>query len=890
MATTGEYRLPRTVIPKDYVIDIEVSPTRRSFEGRLAITARVRAETAEVELNARGLKLADVVASAGRRRLKGQVRYHPERETVVLTFPEPLPRGLVTLALAFRGRLDAGLHGLYLAKDGKERAIVSQCEATYARAIFPCFDEPDLKATLQWTVRAPAGLAVITNGAVVKTTAQRKTKTQVVVCRQTPPLSTYLAALTVGRYEASGARRVAGTPCRTWTSPGARAQAAFAEAVTGFALPWFERYFGQKYHYGKLDQVAVPGFDAGAMENAGAIFYRRNLLLMDPASASWRQQKAIAETIAHEISHQWFGNRVTMSWWDDLWLNEAFATWIATKAMDAWKPEWRLWDEFQAGKSRALASDALVSTHPIYSPVKSPAEAVEMFDVITYEKGGGVLRMLERYLGEETFRRGIQAYMATYKDGNASGPDLWGKLADASGEPVGPLMTSWITQPGFPLVSVEAAAATPAGAAGAGRTTLRLTQRRFFANPVEAARGSDERWHIPLVVRYGAEGGEIREQRALLAGATAEVTLEAPRPVRWVYANAGAIGFYRLDPAPALLDELLDRALPHLMPAERTALLEDQWALVRNGSSDVARFLRVLTAFAGERDFAVVEAVAGRLDFLGYRLVEEGDRPAFARLVARLLGPQLTELGWEPVQAGEDQATAARRATVVAALGDTARLPEVLAEAERRQPREAEDPKAIDPNLAGVIVRLAARRGDAARFAAYVATYRARKAAHAPPQESARYLYALAAFEAPELVGRTLDLCLEGEVVPQEQLGLMLQQLLGQRAAREETWRFVKANWTAIQPKLGPMGLSRLVRATGGLPVELRDDVAAFFAAHPVEEAKRALAQALETLDLDAELMRREGDRLAAWLREQAPVPVPEPVTPAAGAPAPRPS
>ncbi len=401
------------------------------------------------------------------------------------------------------------------------------------------------------------------------------------------------------------------------------------------------------------------------------------------------------------------------------------------------------------------------------------------------------------------------------------------------------------------------------------------------------AQGSEAPWQVPLVVRYATEAGEIREQRALLTAATGEVTLETPGPIQWVYANADAIGFYRLDPSLALLAGLLDHALPRLTPAERMALLEDQWALVRNGTSDIARFLRVLTAFGGECDFAVVDAIAGRLDFLGYRLVEEGDRPAFGRRVARLLGPRLAELGWEPAP-GEDQATGARRATVVAALGDTARLPEVLAEAERRQPAEAKDPRAIDPNLAGVIVRLAARRGNAARFDAYLATYRARKAAHAPPQESARYLYALAVFEAPDLVCRVLDLCLEGDVVPQEQLGIVLQQLLGQRAAREETWRFVKANWKAIQSKLGPMGLSRLVRATAGLPVELRDDVAAFFAANPVEEAKRALAQALESLDLDAELKRREGGRLAAWLREQ--VPAPEPATPAAGAPATRPS
>jgi puromycin-sensitive aminopeptidase len=870
VATTGDYRLPRAVLPKDYAIVIDVSPARASFEGRLTLTARVVAPTDTVELNARGLSVSDVVAAAGGRRQKGSARIHRTRETVALAFPKPLPKGPVTIALAFRGKLDKGMHGLYLARDGKERAVVSQCEATDARAIFPCFDEPDLKATLQWTVRAPEGLTVITNGARATTKHERKTRSQVVRFRKTPPLSTYLAALTVGRYEATKARRVNGTPCRVWTSPGALAQGAFAEAVTEFSLAWFEEYFRQKYRYGKLDQVAVPGFDAGAMENAGAIFYRRNLLLMDPASASWRQQKAIAETIAHELSHQWFGNRVTMKWWDDLWLNEAFATWIATKCMDAWKPQWRLWDEFQAGKTRALASDALVNTRSIWSPVESPAEAVEQFDVITYEKGGSVLRMLERFLSEGAFRAGIRAYIDAYKDANASGEDLWAKLGEASGQPVGPMMRTWVAQPGFPVVRVEAAPAP-----GGGRTALRLSQRRFFANPAEAAKPSDALWQVPLVIRYGTDAGATGEQRTLLASAAGEVTLDAPGAVRWVHANADQVGFYRLDPSRPLLEGLLAHGLPRLTPAERAGLLDDQWALVRNGTSDVARFLDVLAAYAGERDFTVVETMAGRLDFLAYRLVEEAERPAFSRLVARLFAPQLAELGWGPPAGGrgaggEDQAIAVRRATVIAALGDTARLPEVLSEAERRQPAEQADPKAIEPNLAGLVVRLAARRGDARRFDAYVEAYRARKGAGAPPQEWSRYLYGLTAFEAPDLVRRLLDLVFGGELVPQEQLGVVLQMLLGQRAARLAAWEAVKANWPWLRERVGAMGISRLVRATSGLPYAQREDVARFFAAHPVEEARRALAQALETLDLDEELRRREAGRLAEWLRRES--------------------
>jgi puromycin-sensitive aminopeptidase len=861
--STTDYRLPRTVLPKDYAIEIDVSPARKSFEGRLTLTARVVEPTDTIELSARGLSVDRIVATAKGKRTKGRARVRRARETVDLVFPKPLPRGAVVVTLEFRGRLSQGLNGLYLAKDGDERAIVSQCEAADARAIFPCMDEPDLKATLQWTVTAPEGLTVVTNGAPRRTVVSPKHRTQTVEFRRTKPISTYLAALTVGRYEATKPRRVGGTPSRVLASPGALPQTAFAEQVTDFALPWFEEYFAQAYNYGKLDQVAVPGFDAGAMENAGAIFYRKNLLLMDPASASWRQQKAIAETIAHELSHQWFGNRVTMKWWDDLWLNEAFATWVATKSMDAWKPEWRLWDEFQNGKTRALASDALVNTRPIWSPVKSPADAVEQFDVITYEKGGAVLRMLENYLTPETFRKGIRVYIDRFKDANASGADLWRTLGEASGQPVGPMMQTWLEQAGFPAVSVEAVAA-----GDGGRTVLRLSQRRFFANPAEAKKGSDQLWHVPLVIRYALESGGVREQRALLTSRSAEVTLEAGGPVRWAHANADQIGFYRLAPAAGQLDALLARGLSALTPAERAGLLDDQWALVRNATSDIGRFLSTLAAFEAERDFTVVETIAGRLDFLGYRLVADPDRPAFARLVERLFRRQLDELGLDP-RPGEDQATAVRRAAVVAALGDTARLPDILAEGERRQPKEQADPRAIEPNLAGLIVRLAARRGDLRRFETYVDTYRVRKAAGAPPQESARYLYGLTAFEDPAAVARLLDVVFHSDVVPQEQLGVVLQMLLGQRATREPAWKAITANWDALRGRVGVMGISRLVRATSGLPYSLRHEVAAFFEAHPVEEARRALAQALETLDLDEELRTREAPRLSEWLRRE---------------------
>ena len=305
------------------------------------------------------------------------------------------------------------------------------------------------------------------------------------------------------------------------------------------ALPRLEDYFGLPYAFGKLDQVGLPEFEAGAMENAGLITYREVALLLDPATASLAQRKRVAEVVTHELAHQWFGNLVTMTWWDDLWLNEAFATWIAYLVVDDWRPDWRVWLEFDQGKASALALDALRSTHPVHAPVRTVAEATEAFDLITYEKGGAVLRMLEGYLGRERFRDGIRLYMRRHARGNAVAADLWRALGEASGEPVLELAEAWIDAPGFPVVSASLDGAT-----------LRLSQRRFFSRPGDAEAGA--RWPVPLVLRYAA-GGQVRERRLVLREATATVTLEGPPD--WLVANAGATGFYRV-----ALDAALRRA------------------------------------------------------------------------------------------------------------------------------------------------------------------------------------------------------------------------------------------------------------------------------------------------------------------------------------------
>jgi puromycin-sensitive aminopeptidase len=454
------------------------------------------------------------------------------------------------------------------------------------------------------------------------------------------------------------------------------------------------------------------------------------------------------------------------------------------------------------------------------------------------------------------FQRGIQGYLAEFQGGNATGEDLWTHLGAASAEPVTDLMRSWILQPGFPRLSASLSRRK-------GRNRLCLRQERFLADPAARRRTAPATWIVPLVIAYDAGDGP-RTHRVLLDRAEQTFELPGRGPVRWVYPDADATGCYRNDLDPPLLGALLRHGIGHLPPPARASVLQDLWALVHAGLAGLPRLLDALVALRGDHEPLVARAVIARLGYLEAHLVDRPHRAALRDLTGWLLGPCLRELGWDP-RPGEPPDRAPLRAAVVEALGTLARDPDVLAEAARRADAERLAPAAVDPNLAATVVRLAAQQGDLARFRAFVDEFTARKARRAAPEVQARYLSALAAFEAPAVVRALHDLCL-GDVIPQEQLRAVLGALLGRPAAQEATWTFLKARWDDLAPRVGAMGLARLVEATGALPAARRQDVAAFFAAHPVEGARRAVQKVDEALRLRAGLIRRERRNLSLWL------------------------
>ena len=835
MGLGKNFRLPLDVRPVRYSAHLAPDLKAGTFEGRLELEIRLDKPRSELQLHAVGLEVQRARVRPSRR---ATVSADAESETVTLQFAEELPAGSHVLDIAWSGKFSPGLRGLYRAGP----VAVTQFEAADARRLFPCFDEPAFKA--RWSVQLvglPEGVTALGNAPVLKDQKEPEGG-RTVQFAETPLLSSYLIALCIGELASSAKAHVRGYEVRTWAVPGKQQLTAFGQEIACAALPLLEDYFGQPYAYGKVDQVGVPDFEAGAMENAGCITYREVALLLDPKTAPLNMQKRVAEVITHELSHQWFGNLVTMVWWDDLWLNEAFATWMAYKIVDQFRPGWRVWMDFEVGKGAALHLDAMKSSHPIRAEIKNAEEATESFDAITYEKGGAILRMIEGYLGEEKFRDGIRLYMKRHREKNATADDLWAALAEASGQPILELANGWIRQTGYPLLTV-----------GEQGGKIKLSQKRFFSDPQAAPEAT--RWLLPVVLRVGA-----REQRVLLS--SPEQMVEPAAPFEWVLGNVGARGFYRTAYEPELLRRLVS-ALPQLAPEERMALVSDQWALVRSGAAKIEGFLHLLAGLRGEEDHAVLDEVVGRLSFLEHRSLSDVDRPLFQLWIRSLLAGTGADLGWES-QPGEDDERRLRRAAVQRALTLVARNPASIAQAEELFERVlARHP--IDPNLLDTVVAAAARRADEKRFE----TLKERAAAELDPAAKRRYLHALAAVERPQLVQRAVDLALDPFVQMQD-FSSYLGTLLVNRATREAAWQLIQERWAEVRKKGdSPMILRRLVESLGNLPE--RDHLAAvekFLAARDLQPARQAVAQTLERMRMDVALRERLVPELAAWLRD----------------------
>jgi puromycin-sensitive aminopeptidase len=835
------YRLPPTVVPTRYDLRLDPDLQTGTFAGEETVAITVRQPVEEIWLNAAELTIGAVRAEGpGGRALDGTATLEPETERARLAFPARLEPGEWRLTLRFSGLLNDRLRGFYRstwkdAAGGVHTLAASQFEAVDARRAFPCWDEPACKAVFAVTLVVPDGYAAISNTRPVRE-APAGPGRRAVTFADTIRMSTYLVAFFVGEFEATEPVMVGATPVRLVCVPGKLRLTPFGLAAAVFSLRFFEDYYGIPYPGDKLDLLAIPDFASGAMENLGAITFRETALLVDEAAASHVELERVADVVAHEVAHMWFGDLATMTWWNGIWLNEAFATFMEMVAVDAWKPEWERWVNFGVSRAAAFGIDGLRASRPIEFPVEAPRDCEAMFDLLTYEKGASVLRMLEQYLGPDTFRDGVRLYLRRHAYANAETTDLWDALGQASRQPIPQVMDGWVFRPGYPLVSVEEG---PGGG-------LRLTQRRFTY--LGGDEGSAGPWRVPVTVRASA-GGQVVEKRVLLDGA--ETTLRLPDRPEWVVANAGGHGFYRVRYAPALRERLL-AALDRAAPIERFNLVSDLMALCQGGMLPAAEYLELTARFRDETDRNVWTVLIGSFAYVN-RTIDDGARPGLAALVRDRLLPAAARLGWEP-RPGESELTRQLRGDLLRARGTLGEDPEVRAEARRRYARYREDERALDPNVLPAVIATLAASGGEPEYAVFGERFRQART----PQEEQRYLYALAGFRQPALLQQTLDRALSGEIRSQD-APYVVRSLLLSVYGRGLAWEFVKAHWQTMARLYPPSAYRRMYEGVTGL-VSLRweEEVRAFFPAHGIELGGKTLEQYLEQLRIAVRFQERD--------------------------------
>jgi len=832
-----DFRLSKDVIPSRYDLRIEVDLQNWRYTACVRIAVTMQRPQAEIVLHATGFEVHAARVVTAERSRAAMVTFNAEAETVCLRCAEPVPAGPAALEFEFSGEIVERLRGFYRSQKDGERYAATQFEAADARRAFPCFDEPEFKARFALTLTIPPETVAISNGPQEASRALPDGRTEIRFA-ETPPISSYLVAYCVGPFEATPVSTTpTGVPVRVWLPRGLSDKGVFARDAHSRSLTYLEEYTGIPYRYTKVDAIGVPDFEAGAMENPGAITYRLTAIAADPERSSTQALKGIFYTAAHELTHMWWGDLVTMAWWDDLWLNESFATFVGYQVAADLMPEWGMWRDFVATLARPFNLDALVSTHPISFEVKNAKQAAERFDVITYWKGAGVVRMIAGFLGAESFRSGVHRYLERYYERNATADDFWRELSAASGHDVTIVANAWIKAPGHPVVHVSS------NRAGHG-LRLRLRQERFYADPKAREGAAAQLWPVPLVIKFGYNGG-TGERRELLSAAETELTLPE---AQWVFPNGGASGFYRFTLDDASLHPLLRDVQRSLDAHERLMLVDNYWALLRAGMVSVEQYISMVEAYRTETDRAVISTIADQLGWLSTHVVGDAVRPQFERFVFSYYREQFEALGWEP-RAGETTDERLKRAVIIGALGGIARAIEVRAEARRRLEGYMIDRSSLDPNLPSTVAALAGRDGDAALYERYVERKRSAKT---DPEEEQRFLLALTAFELPELIQRTLDLALSSEVRAQDR-AFLLAGLLGRRASRLAAWGFVRAQWDRLTELMDPMLLQNLIRALGQLtPEPTATEVRAFLAPRAREDSRETIAQVTEQLAIDA--------------------------------------
>ncbi|MGC2528212.1 MAG: M1 family metallopeptidase [Candidatus Acidiferrum sp.] len=855
-------RLPDNVVPDSYDLKFEPDLSSATFTGDETIHIHLQKPATSIVLNSAEIEYKEVWIGSADFKQAAAVTTNDKNEMATFTVPAAVPAGPAEIHIRFTGILNDKLRGFYLSQTARRRYAVTQFEATDARRAFPSFDEPAYKAVFRIALVVDKGDTAISNGTIVSDTPGPETGKHTLQFSDSPKMSSYLVAMMVGDFACiSGGAD--GIPIRVCAVPEKKDLLSYALRAAENNLKFYDTYFQTKYPFQKLDIIAFPDFSAGAMENTAAITYRETLLTIDDKTASVDVHRAVADVLAHEMAHMWFGDLVTMKWWNDIWLNEGFATWMAFKPVESWDPARHAEREEIQQTQDALSTDSIASVRPVRGKADTTAEIQTLFDGIAYAKAASVLRMVEAYVGPDVFRKGANAYLARHAYGNAAAEDFWDQVAATSEKPVDKIMASFTEQSGAPLITVKSECA--GGGSTGGRfhkkkaketTKVTLSQERYFGDAERMAAGSQEIWQVPVDLRAD---GEKDGTYFLLT--QRQQSFELPGCSPWVYANAGARGYYRSGYDPAVFAKISDELETTFSPEERIQFLADEWAMVRIGRLNIADFLGTLEKMKGERTRATVAAMTEHFAGIHDYIVSDADRAAFEQWVRNLLKPMAADLGETPAS-GDSDDKRGLRSDVFATLATYGRDPQLIERSRAIVEQYMKDPASVDGAIAGNALSVAALVGNTDLYDRYLAQLKSAKT----PEEYYNYFHALGQFPSADLAKRTIEFAL-GPDVKNQDLDLVvapLQNVNTQAAA----WELFKTSFKAITAK-GDASLGEGIAEVAGVFCDgkLRDDAQEFFAAQNLPGSERILQNAKDRVNACIEFRSLQQSNLSEYLK-----------------------